>query len=103
CDARRDPARVNGPSTARQGPVRGPRGDPGCTRNYDRTRGNATPMPEAQELPLWLNGLLFVAAGVVVWIAGTRLTHALDAIADKTGLGQLFVGMLLLGGITSLP
>jgi cation:H+ antiporter len=53
--------------------------------------------------PVWLNGLAFVAATVAVWIAGTRLTHALDAIARKTGLGEAFVGMLLLGGITSLP
>lgn len=40
---------------------------------------------------------------MVVWIAGTRLTRTLDAISLKTGLGQAFVGMLLLGGITSLP
>lgn len=31
------------------------------------------------------------------------LTRALDGIARKTGLGEAFVGMLLLGGITSLP
>lgn len=38
-----------------------------------------------------------------MWIAGVRLTRALDALAIKTGMGEAFVGMLLLGGITSLP
>ena len=38
-----------------------------------------------------------------IWVAGTRLVRYLDAIAVKTGLGQAFVGMLLLGSITSLP
>jgi cation:H+ antiporter len=38
-----------------------------------------------------------------VWIAGTRLTHSVNAIAGRTGLGKAFTGMLLLGGITSLP
>lgn len=47
--------------------------------------------------------MAFVVAGVAVWIAGTRLTHTLDTISLKTGLGRAFVGMLLLGGITSLP
>ena len=53
--------------------------------------------------PLWILALIFLLAGLVVWIGGVRLTHALDALAEKTGLGGLFVGMLLLGGITSLP
>lgn len=52
---------------------------------------------------LGLNALIFLAAAVVVWGAGTRLTFYLDAIAEKTGLGQALVGMLLLGGLTSLP
>ncbi|WP_425487071.1 hypothetical protein [Microvirga makkahensis] len=42
-------------------------------------------------------------AAACVWWAGTRLTGYLDAIADRTGIGQAFAGMLLLGGITSLP
>ena len=43
-----------------------------------------------------MNGMVFIAAAAVVWLAGTRLTHVLDAISLKTGLGQAFVGMLLL-------
>ncbi|MCG7393543.1 sodium:calcium antiporter [Microvirga sp. ACRRW] len=61
------------------------------------------PLSNAQDYPIWINAGIFLAAAVMVWIAGTRLTHALDAITVKTGWGQAFVGMLLLGGITSLP
>lgn len=61
------------------------------------------PLSNAQEYPLWVNIAIFLAAAVFVWAAGTRLTHALDAVSRKTGWGQAFVGMLLLGGITSLP
>jgi cation:H+ antiporter len=61
------------------------------------------PLSAAHEYPIWANGLIFLAAGVVVWVVGTRLTRNLDVISQRTGLGQAFVGMLLLGGITSLP
>lgn len=40
---------------------------------------------------------------MIVWRAGTHLSKAADAIADRTGLGQAFIGALLLGGATSLP
>lgn len=53
--------------------------------------------------PLWLNALAFLAAAGAVWIAGTCLATYADAISDLTGLGSALVGMLLLGGITSLP
>lgn len=46
---------------------------------------------------------IFAAAGAVVWFAGTRLTGRVDTLAERTGLGRAFAGMLLLGGITSLP
>ncbi len=39
----------------------------------------------------------------MVWFAGVRLTRHVDAVARRTGMTQAFVGMLLLGGITSLP
>ena len=61
------------------------------------------PLSAAQDYPLWVNLLIFTLAGVAVWLAGTRLTGYLDGIAQKTGMGQAFAGMLLLGGITSLP
>jgi cation:H+ antiporter len=61
------------------------------------------PLSNAQEYPIWINALTFLVAAAIVWGAGTRLTYYLDGIAHHTGIGQVFVGMLLLGGITSLP
>ena len=54
-------------------------------------------------MPLWANLALFAAAATVVWIAGTKIAGYADAIAEKTGLGRELLGMVLLGGITSLP
>ncbi|MFL9824089.1 sodium:calcium antiporter [Rhodoplanes sp. SY1] len=51
----------------------------------------------------WINLALFAAAAAFVWWAGTRMTERLDEIAGKTGMDRAFVGMLLLGGATSLP
>lgn len=56
-----------------------------------------------ETLSLPLNLLLFVVSAGVVWLAAVRLTRSADAIATKTGLGQEMVGLLLLGGVTSLP
>jgi cation:H+ antiporter len=56
-----------------------------------------------QTLPLWANLLVFAGAAGVVWMAGTRLSGYAATIARKTRLGQVFIGALLLGGITSLP
>jgi cation:H+ antiporter len=46
---------------------------------------------------------LFLAAAVVVWIAGVKITRYANVISDRTGLGHALVGLLLLGGVTSLP
>lgn len=61
------------------------------------------PLADAATYPIWINLLIFLVAAAVIWFAGARLTRALDAIASKTGLEHVFVGMLMLGGITSLP
>lgn len=55
------------------------------------------------ELPLFAAIAIFVAAAAVVVGAGIVLAKAGDQIAERTGLGGLFVGMLLLAGATSLP
>lgn len=47
--------------------------------------------------------LVLVAAGAVVWWAGTKLSYDADAVAATTGLGRVFVGAMLLGVATSLP
>src|SRR5690606_28692730 len=61
------------------------------------------PLADAQDYPLWVNALIFLAAAVLVWMAGTRLAQYTDAIAGRTGMGRALAGMLLLGVITSLP
>lgn len=52
-------------------------------------------------LPLLL--AIFAGSAAAVWFAGTKLAGLVDALAGRTGIGQAFAGMLLLGGITSLP
>ena len=56
-----------------------------------------------ESLSIWLNVVIFGASAVIVWMAGSRLAGYVDGIAGQTGIGQAFTGMLLLGGITSLP
>jgi cation:H+ antiporter len=54
-------------------------------------------------LPVAALATVMAAAATLVWIAGTRITRYVDAIARRTGIGEAFAGMLLLGGVTSLP
>ena len=49
---------------------------------------------------VWLK---FVACLVIILFAGTRLARYGDAIAKKTGLGGIWVGLLFLAFITSAP
>jgi cation:H+ antiporter len=56
-----------------------------------------------EDLSLPVNIGLFVAAAIAVWLAAVRLTRYADEIATRTGVGQEVVGLLLLGGATSLP
>lgn len=51
---------------------------------------------------LWTNLAVFAVSAAIVWMAGTRLVHLVDRLADRTGMGKGFAGMLLLGGIVSL-
>ena len=60
-------------------------------------------MLDLGQLPLAVLLAIFAVAGGIVWYAGTRITRYVDAIARRTRIGQAFAGMLLLGGITSLP
>lgn len=58
---------------------------------------------ELQALPLWQNVATFMVASAVIWLVGTRLSAYADVIAERTGLGQAFVGLVLLAVATSLP
>ncbi|OGB21204.1 MAG: hypothetical protein A3I66_02415 [Burkholderiales bacterium RIFCSPLOWO2_02_FULL_57_36] len=52
---------------------------------------------------LWINFAIFAASAIAVWIAGTKVARYADTIAVKTGIGHVAIGMVLLGGVTSLP
>ncbi|MEC9482877.1 MAG: sodium:calcium antiporter [Halomonas sp.] len=45
---------------------------------------------------------LFCACALVIGVLGTRLTHVVDDLADRTGLGEALAGAVLLGATTSL-
>jgi cation:H+ antiporter len=53
--------------------------------------------------PIWANAAAFGIAAAIVWVAGTRLSYYADAIGRLTGIGQAALGVLLLGGVSSLP
>lgn len=60
-------------------------------------------MIDFRGLPLPVNLLVVLVSAAMVWAAGTRLARIVDAIAEHTGIGRVFAGFLLLGGVTSLP
>lgn len=49
---------------------------------------------------IWLKFALCLA---IILFAGTRLARYGDAIAEKTGLGRIWVGLVLVAVITSMP
>jgi len=49
---------------------------------------------------VWLKFLLCLA---IILFAGTKLARYGDAIAEKTGLGRIWIGLVLLAAITSMP
>jgi cation:H+ antiporter len=51
-------------------------------------------------LLLWLEFIF--CAGIII-ICGTNLSKYGDIIAEKTGLGRAWIGLILLATITSLP
>ncbi len=55
------------------------------------------------DYPLWLNLAIFAVAAAVTWLVGTRLAVYADLIAERTGLGKAFIGLVLLAVATSLP
>jgi len=52
---------------------------------------------------LWLPWLKFAVCAGLIGYAGSRLSRYGDIIADKTGLGATWVGLVLLATVTSLP
>lgn len=60
-------------------------------------------MIDFSTLSVWVNGPIFVAAAIGIWFAGAAVTTYADIIAERTGVGRVVVGALLLGVVTSLP
>ncbi|MFC1860637.1 sodium:calcium antiporter, partial [Chloroflexota bacterium] len=52
------------------------------------------------QILVWLK---FLACCVIILFAGTKLARYGDAIAEKTGLGRIWIGLVLLAAITSAP
>jgi cation:H+ antiporter len=46
---------------------------------------------------------LFILCAAVILVAGTQLSRYGDVIADMTGLGRTWIGVVLLASVTSLP
>ena len=53
--------------------------------------------------PLIILWLQLAAAVALIVVAATFLARSADAIADKTGLGRSFIGVVMLATATSLP
>ncbi|MFC2034256.1 sodium:calcium antiporter [Chloroflexota bacterium] len=49
---------------------------------------------------VWLKFLLCL---IIILFAGTKLARYGDAIAEKTGLGRIWIGLLLLAVVTTMP
>jgi cation:H+ antiporter len=56
--------------------------------------------PEGAPVILWFE---LLACTAVIFFSGTRLSTSADAIAEKTGMGRTWIGVILLASITSLP
>ena len=54
----------------------------------------------SSQILVWLQ---YLACLAIILFAGTRLARYGDAIAEKTGLGGLWIGLILLAAITSVP
>ena len=60
-------------------------------------------MPDLSLQPPPIQFAMFALAAVIVSIAGSRLARYADVISLRLNFGRAFIGMLLLGAITSLP
>ncbi|MCA9814050.1 MAG: sodium:calcium antiporter [Candidatus Obscuribacterales bacterium] len=69
-----------------------------------RDRGSLTLISEPRHLdsPLLVFSAFFACA-LAIFLAGTQLSKYGDAIAEKTGMGRTWIGLVLLATVTSLP
>lgn len=52
---------------------------------------------------LYLNIIGFIACAAVIIFSGTKLSFYGDKIADLTGIGKAWIGLILMASVTSLP
>ncbi len=52
---------------------------------------------------LWILWFKFILSAGVVVIGGVKLTRYADQVSDRFGLNKIWIGMMILGMITSLP
>lgn len=50
-----------------------------------------------------LNFTIFAGLALAIWLAGTRLSYFIDAIAEQTQIARAFLGLILLATATELP
>lgn len=55
---------------------------------------------EREELIIWLQ---FIACTALILFSGSRLSFYGDIIAEKTGMGRTWIGVVLMASVTSLP
>jgi len=51
-------------------------------------------------MAVWLQ---FIACAGIILLSGTYLSKYGDIIAEKTGLGRTWIGVILMASVTSLP
>lgn len=59
-------------------------------------------MPDSELWSLGLSIAAFVAAALAITVAGVLLTERAERLAVVTGLGELLIGAVLIGAVTSL-
>lgn len=59
-------------------------------------------MPALETMTLGTATVVFAVCAAVIGVVGTRLARVVDALADRTGIGEAVAGAVLLGLTTSL-
>lgn len=45
----------------------------------------------------------FILCAVIIFLAGKKLSYYGDLLAEKTGMGKAWIGLILMASVTSLP
>ncbi|MGR3570662.1 sodium:calcium antiporter [Brevirhabdus sp.] len=72
-------------------------------RNRGLWHGAVMGLFELSSWPLWAVIGVFAGSALAIGLAGVRLSRVADALADRTGMGEIVAGALFVGAATSLP